>query len=232
MMPLPLLNQHLFSGQDILIDIFSAIVVLMIAFFSVKYYKLSGKNKNHLWVAGAFFTLGLGFIFEILTNFTIYRTVSVVKQVGLAAFTYQGVVPTNILFNIGFLGYEVLTLFGLYLLFMLYQSKKSVTNFIITTYLLLISIYFAPIEHVFHLTAALLLILITYEYYLTHKKTKSKTTKMLMCSFGIIALSQIVSIFINFHSVMHAIAGLVQLIGYVLLLITFVLVLKNAKKTR
>ncbi|MGD0341192.1 MAG: hypothetical protein ABSA76_05745, partial [Bacteroidales bacterium] len=215
---------------DILIDLFSAIVVLMVGFFSLKNYNLS-KNKKHLWIACSFFTLGVAFIFEFLTNFTLYKTVLLTKTVGLVTATYKGLIPTGTLFFVGMLGYQFLTLVGLYLLFLLHDKNKSVSSIIITTYLLLISIYIMQLEYIFHITSALFLILIAAEYVSLYRKNKLKTTKMLAYSFGIIALSNLLAMLMSFHSAMHAIAGFVQLVGYVLLLVTFITVLKNAKKS-
>ncbi len=221
-----------FFGQDILIDIFSAIVVFTIGFFSIKSYKLSGKNKNHLWIAASFFLLGIGFIFEILTNFTLYREVILTKNIGLITLTYTGLLPTNTLYFLGTWGYEIFTLIGLYLLFMLYQEERSITNFIITTYLLLISMYFIQKAFIFNMTALLLLVLITREYYVKYQKNKLKTTRMLIYSFATLAVGNLIAIFVVFTPTIHAIAGAIQLVGYIILLITFILILNNAKKKR
>ena len=221
-----------FYGMDLIIDVFSVIVLLLIGYFSIKNYKLSGKNKNHLWISGSFFLLALGALFDILTNFTIYYRTLITKEIGLLTLTYQGFVQSNLLYIIGITGYKILTLIGLYLLFMLYKKNKSPLDFVITTYLLLVSVYFVHLGYLFNITASLLLMSITYEYFVTYKKNKHPNTKLLACSFGIITLSHIFSIFLKSESLIYVSAESIQLIGYSLLLFTFIKVLKNAKKAR
>lgn len=222
-----------FCGFDVLIDVFSLIVLLMIGYFSLKNYKLSGNNKNHLWIGGSFFTLALGFLLKVLTNFTLYYKVLVTKQIGLLTLTYEKFVPSNILVFIGFNGYKILTLIGLYMLFMLYQKEKSMPDTIITTYLLFASIYFVQETYLFNITCALLLILITYEHHSNCKKQKTcSTVNMLTTSFGILALSHVLQVFLMYGTSLYVIAEAVQLVGYSLLLYTFIKVLQNAKKAR
>ena len=86
--------------------------------------------------------------------------------------------------------------------------------------------------YMFHLTSLVLLLLITMEYYSNHFKNKIITSRLVTYSFSIITLSQIVFIFVNLNPLIYVIAECVQLIGYAILLLAFIMVLKYGKKKK
>src|SRR3990170_997375 len=96
-----------FYSKDLLIDAVSALVLLLIASFAVRYYKLNKKNKNYLYLAGSFFLIALSFLFKILTNFTIYYKVFETMHFGDFILTYPTIQVSNILFLAGFLLYRL-----------------------------------------------------------------------------------------------------------------------------
>ena len=86
-----------FRGADILIDAFSMIVILLIAFFSIKCYRISRKNRNYVYLAASFIMIAASFLFKILTNFTFYSKILETKTVGIIAYTYQVIKPDYIM---------------------------------------------------------------------------------------------------------------------------------------
>ena len=222
-----------FYGKDILIDIVSIFVLSLIAFFSVRYYKVDKKNKNYLYLALSFFLISLSFLFRILTNFTIYYKVLETKQIGLLTFTYHAVKLTNILFFVGFFLYRLLTLLGLYMLYSIYQKNQPKSNIFIVTYLILISTCFSQSAYyIFHATALMLLLFVTAQYYKNYTRNKDFTAKSLVSSFALITISQIFFMFVEVNTLLYVIAEFIQLFGYGILLFTFIKVLQNAKKKK
>lgn len=220
-----------FYSKDLLIDAISALVLLLIASFSVMYYKLNKKNKNYLYLAGSFFLIALSFLFKILTNFTIYYKVFVTGHLGDFILTYPTVQVSNVLFFVGFLLYRLLTLLGLYMLYSVYQKNQSKSNIFLMVLFIIILTYFSELEYfIFHIIALALLVLITLQYYNTYKKNKQSASKFVTASFAIIGVSQIFSIFIFYDNVYYVVAELIQLVGYLILLMTFIRVLRDAKK--
>ena len=222
-----------FYGKDILIDTVSIFVLLLIAFFSLNYYKVDRKNKNYLHLAISFFLITLSFLFRILTNFTIYYKVFETKQLGLFTLTYQVIKSTGTLFFIGFLLHRTLMLLGLYMLYSIYQKNQSKSNILIISYLIIISTYFSQSAYyIFHVTSLILLLLITAQYYKNYTRNKNPTTKLLATSFVMITISQIFFMFVEINNLLYVVAELIQLLGYVILLFTFIKVLQNAKKKK
>jgi hypothetical protein len=211
-----------FYGKDILIDIFSIIVLTLIATFSFKYYKIN-KNKNHLWFSVSFGTLAIAFFFKILTNFTIYYQIIDTKTLGFLTFSYKTIQTSDVLFTIGFLFYIFLSLISLFILYEIYQKKHSRQNIFLFLFFITTTTYFTTSKYfLFHLTAFYLLFLITKNY------TRNEHSKILTIAFFIITASQLFFIFVNVNPVFYVIAETIQFMGYFLLLTTFIGVIKNA----
>jgi len=221
-----------FYGKDIVIDIVSILVLLLISYFSVRYYKINNQNKKYLFFASSFGFMALSFIFKILTNFTLYSKVIQTKQIGFVTFTYNAIQSSSILFTAGFLIYRILMLTGLLILYSMYSNTKK-ANIMLLLYLVFISTYFSrSAYYVFHLTALMFLVMITIQYWNNYKRFKHNTNKWLFYSFSFISLSQIVFVFMRFHALFYVTAELIQLLGYLSLLVTFIKVLKDGKKKR
>lgn len=220
-------NPTWFYGKDILIDIFSLLVLSIIAVYSIKYYKLNHKNKNYFWFSVSFFSLALSFFFKILTNFTIYYNVIKTQKFGPINLIYKTIETSNIFFSVGFLLYVFLTLLGFFILFETYQKNRSWQQALLTTFFIASVTYFTEYKYfVFHLAALAILSLITLNYF-----QKIKNNSMLLpSSFLIILFSQLLFIFTNLNQSFYVLAEIIQLIGYILLLATFIGVFKNVKK--
>ncbi len=225
-------NPHWFYGKDIIIDIVSIFVLFLIAFFSIKFYKLNKRNKNYLFLALSFIFIGCSFIFKIITNFTIYYHVLETRRIGFMTFTYNAVNSSHILFFVGFLMYRLLMLFGLYMLYSIYLKQQK-SNIFLISYLIIISTYFSSSAYyLFHITSLFFLVIITYRYLKNYKKNRDSTTKLLAYSFGMITLSQVVFVFVAINTFLYVIAELIQLASYISLLITFIMVLRHGKKKK
>ena len=220
-----------FYGKDLMIDVVSVFVLSLIAFFSIRYYKINRKNKNHLYLAVSFFLIAVSFLAKILTNFTLYYHIFETKTFGLYTLTYHTIKASAILFDIGYLFYRILMLLGLYMLYSIYYKDQPKSNIFIIAFFILISTYFSQAAYsTFHLTALAFLALITLHLYKNFRKNRQFTAKLLASSFAIISVSQVFFMSATFNNLLYVIAEAIQLIGYLILLITFFKVLRNAKK--
>lgn len=218
-----------FYGKDIIIDLVSMLVLLLIASFSIKCYRFR-KNRNYLFLGMSFGLLSVAFLFKALMNLEVYYTVVQTVHIGAITLTYETLKSADTLFETGFLIYRLLTLSGLYILYSIYH-KQPRTNYILVPYLLIIATYFTlQAYYMFHITAFIMLMLITADYYKNYCKTRNQATKLLAISFITITASQVFFILAASKLEFYAIGELIQLVGYITLLATFITVLRHGRK--
>lgn len=221
-----------FYKWEAIIDFISVFVLSLIAIFSISYYAINKKNRNYFYLGLSFLLIALSFIFKMLSNLIIYSRVLKTGKVGFITISYEVINSTNFHFA-GLLVYRTLTVLGLYTLYLIHKRKQPRTNILITLTLLLILVYFSQYNyHLFHIISLIFLSCITFEYYEIYGKNKSFLTKLVVCSYGLIAMSEFLFIFVRIDTLIYIIAELIQLIGYLILLFTFIKVRKNAKKKK
>jgi len=219
-----------FYGKDIIIDFVAVIALALISYFSMRYYRIDKKNKNFVFLSVSFMLLSAAFLSKILTNFTIYYPVIFTKQIGLVTLTYHVFHETNTLFIVGFLLYRLLYLLGLYILYTLYQEEKKMGESLLIIYLIAVSTYFSREAYfIFHITSLILLALICYRYSYHYKNRPTAFGRSLLSAFIVITISHLLSVFIGIDLFFYAIAEIVQLVGYGLLIWTFIKVLMHGK---
>ncbi|RME54608.1 hypothetical protein D6777_03240 [Candidatus Woesearchaeota archaeon] len=220
-----------FFGKDVIIDLVTVAALFTIFVFAIKYYKIN-KNKNYLWFGMAFLLMALSFIFKIATNFTIYYNVWHVKQIGPVLFTYKVLKKSDLLFYTGFLMYRVLMLLGLYVLFTRYIKQNNYVKILIL-YLLITIAYFSDYAYyVFHLTSFALLAMLAYHYFQNYQNRKVVSNLLLFASFALITLTQIIFVFVFYQPIFYVVAQMVQLVAYIMLIITLIMVQNYGKKKR
>lgn len=220
-----------FYGKDLIIDIVSVFVLSLIAFFSIRYYRINKKNRNYIYLAISFLLMAVSFLAKILTNFTVYYHIYEIRDFGIYTLTHYSIKASTILFDAAYLFYRLLMIAGLYILYSIYQKSQPKSNIYLIAFFILVSAYFSQSQYyIFHLTALMLLALITIQLYNNFRKNMQHNAKLLAISFAIIGISQIFFMSAGFSSLLYVIAETIQLLGYSILLITFIKVLRNAKK--
>ncbi len=228
-----LFSPQWFHGQDILIDIVSVIVLLLISGVTFQYHRFNKKEKKHLLFSIATLLLAISFVFKIMTNFTLYEQMYRTVILGFFTLTYKTVHYSDQLFLLGTLLYRLLTLAGFYMLYLVYTKNNSWYLHALMIYFMVVSLYFTSHAFsIFHLTTLLLLLPLLWHYYANCRRTKDKAGKLILASFSIIAISQIAFIFLDFDKIIYVLAESIQLLGYSLLLISLLLVLRHGKKKK
>jgi len=220
-----------FFGKDILIDVVSILVLLFISFFAWRFYALNKGRKSYALLAVSFLLLALSFCSKVLTNFTLYSVKEHKVQLGLQTFTFQFINYSDNFFLFGTLIYRLLTIYGFYLLYSLYYKKQDKTMIFMMLYFIFVSTYFTwSAYYLFHLTVFFLLLFILFKLYCNCKMTKDLPARWLFVSFATIALSQLFFMFIRMEEELYVVAEGVQLLGYIILLVGFLMVLYYGKK--
>ena len=223
-----LCNITWFCGHDLWIDLVSAVTVLLIAFFSFRFYRIDKKKKS-LALAFSFSLIAIAFLFNILTNFSVYANVFETINFGAVTVVQHSYRLSPILRTIGYLAFRFFMLIGLYSLFSVKSENPKTTNALVGM-LIFIAVFFTRSSYyIFNMLALLLLLFIAYQYYSAYLEKKNKNTLLLFWAFAIIASSQAIFTFIMVNFC-YAVASIVQLLGYLLLLWALVRIVYYAKK--
>ena len=218
-----------FWGKDIFIDSISALVLILIAVFVTRYYRIN-RSRNYLYFAVSFYLIALSFLSKILINFTVYYQVLHTQIVGSIQYTQIILKSSEILSISGLFFYRLLTLIGLFTLYSIYE-KQSKANILLMAYFIVMSVFFSKEEYyLFYILSFIFLGIISNRYYQNYRNNKKKETGMLAASFAIIALSQVLFVFINFTTHLYVAGEAMQLVGYIILFVTFVSVLKHGRE--
>ncbi len=220
-----------FLGFDVLIEVFSFIVLAIFCALSIKNYRVDREKKGFLYMAIGFGLVALAQLATILTKTILYYDFDPIQQIGNSIVASQIVNSVDIFYYIGFFFYRFLTLVGLYIIYRLHNTRTYLGDILIFCYFILLSILASTeIYYFFHLTALALLLLITRNYYGIYKENHFKNTKTLMVAFGILALSQL--LFVFSPGVVQVSANIVELISYILLLFLSIKIRKNGKEKK
>ena len=221
-----------FAAKDLIIHGFIVLTLILIAAFSFRFYFLKKKeNKNYLYFALSFILLAISFLWKMATDITIVYDMISTKKVGILTITFKTLYTEKLLFVAGHFVHYLLFLLGLYILYVV-LNRKSTMNHLLLLYFIVITTVFSNFSYfIFHLTALALLTGIIYRYYWIYRANKRLPTKIIVVSFCIIAFSQLVYMFVKlWPTVIYIAAQALQAIGFLLLLIAFVLALKYGKK--
>jgi len=220
-----------FIGKDVIIEIFSLVVLVTFAVIAYRYYKLN-KNRNILYLGSGFGLIALAQLATILTKLVLYYNIGPSEQIGEAIITSQIVGSVDIFYYAGFFFFRFLTLLGLYMIYRLPRERRSIGDYLIVLYFVLISSLLSKeIFYIFHLTALFILILIVEKYYLIFKENKFFNTKVLMVAFGILALSQLIFVLSDIE-ILFVLANVIELISYTIFLALIIRIWKYGKEKK
>src|SRR3972149_4792106 len=206
-----------FIGKDVVIEVFSLVVLAIFVFLAYRYYRLN-KNRNILYLASGFGLIALAQLATILTKLVLYYDIGPTQQIGQALVTSQVVNSVDIFYYAGFFFHRFLTLIGLYIIYRLPRERRSIGDYIIAIYFIFISsLASKEIFYLFHFTALCLLILIVEKYFLIYKENRFFNTKVLMMAFGLLALSQFVFI-LSTIDVLFVLGNVIELVSYTIFL--------------
>jgi len=220
-----------FLGKDVIIEGFSFIVLFIFSFLAIRNYKLN-KNRSFLYLGVGFALIALAQLAAVVTKLVLYYDIGPSQAIGTAVVTSQLVNSVDIFYYAGFFFHRLFTLLGFYIIYRLPRQKKSVVDYLLVAYFILISALLGMgVFYLFHLTALVLLVLIFDNYHALYKKNKFVNTKILLIAFGILALSQLIFILSSIE-IMFVLGNIIELISYTILLILVIRILKHGKKKK
>ena len=225
------LNPDWVLGKDVLIEFFSFIVLFIFSILAIRSYKLN-KNRNFLYLGWGFGLIALAQLAAVITKLVLYYDIGPTQAIGDLIITSQLLSSVDIFYYAGFFFQRFLTLCGLYIIYRLPRVKKSVGDYVLVVYFILLSaILSTSFYYLFHLTSLFLLVLIVNNYYQVYKKNKFVNTKILIVAFAMLALSQLIFVLSQIDA-LFVLASAIELISYLGLLFLVIKILKHGKKKK
>ncbi len=220
-----------FIGKDVIIDIFSLFVLVIFTFLAYRNYKLN-KNRSIFYLGSGFGLIALAQLAGILTKLVLYYKTVPIRQIGEAIITSHIVSSVDIFYYAGFFFQRLFTLIGLYMIYRLPRDKKTIGDYGIIVFFIMISSFLSnEFFYIFHLAALFLLILIIENYVKIYKENKFYNTKILILAFSILALSQLIFI-LSKIGVLFVLGDVVELISYSIFLALIIRIWKYGKKKK
>ncbi|MBI2101675.1 hypothetical protein HYT53_03605 [Candidatus Woesearchaeota archaeon] len=218
-----------FFGEDVLIDAISIFVLALIAYFNIKYYKIK-KNKKSLNLTVAFILLAISFTLNIFINSGVHYNIMQMSTLGYGKLALEDIGSNSSIVFITYFLYRAVTLIGLCFFYSIYE-KQSKSNIFLLSFLIISLLYFSNSSYVmFHLGYFVILMLVTLQSIRGYGVKKYPATRLLVFSLGTITISQFSLLFAALDEKIYVAGELIQLVGYVALLITFIAVLIYGRK--
>lgn len=218
-----------FYGYDAIFELVSVVAVILIAWLSYKAYRFT-KNKNYKYLTFSFLLIGLSFIVKTITNLIIYFEPLKEKQVGFLIISYYNIQRLTMVHDIGYFFFRITVLLGFLIILLLALKIKDKKEISLLVFFIIISTMFSNSQYfIFHITCAFMLNIIFHYFFLNWRKKRTESSLTLALAFFMILLSQIVFIFVVFNKSIYVIGEIFQLFGYLVLLYTYLLVLRVHK---
>ena len=221
-----------FYGLDSIIEAVAAIVCMLLVYYSYKCFRLTRENR-YLYFSTAFSSLTIAFIAKIFGTLAIYKPIITRTTIGSTIHeTFGRLTPTDIN-AIALIVHFFFILLGFMILFLIYSRLKWRNQRVVALmlYFVFIATWLGIVHYqMFYFTSFVLLLLITYSYYKNYKDIKTWKARFVLFSFGILLLSQAFFIFVIYSRTIYVLAELLQLLGFVYLLIPFMLIFRKKPK--
>jgi|TARA_Y100000310_G_C20618150_1_gene781791 hypothetical protein len=221
-----------FYGFDSVIESIAIIVSVLLVYYSHKCFKLTKENK-YLYFSTAFLSLTFAFIAKIIGTLAIYKPTITRSALGSSIHqTFTSVTPSGIN-ALAFIVYIFFILVGFMILFLIISrlTWKNQRVIALLVYFVFLATWISIVHYqLFYVTSFVLLLLITYSYYRNYREIKSEKAKFVFIAFSIILVSQAFFVFSIYSEIIYVLAELVQLLGFVYLLIPFILIFKKKPK--
>ena len=220
-----------FLAPDVLINVFSFLILITFFILCIKSYNVN-KKKGILYLGVGFAFIALGQLAITMTKFVLYYHTTFANAIGNALINSNIVSSVNVVYNLSIFLNGLFTLIGLYVIYRLPQKEKSIKDILLILYFILLSLFISSdVYYIFHISALMLFLLISYSYYTIYKKNKFSNTLILSISFGILAVSQLLFT-ISQANVITVLADLLELGSYITLLVLIIRILKHGNETK
>lgn len=225
-LPSYIFSPNWFYGIDSIIEAIGVIICILLVYYSYRCYNLTSE-KRYLYFSVAFLSLTLAFISKVMGSLTIYDPNVNLSALGSAFHSIFNKITPDMINAWAFLLYIFFMTFGFMTLFLIVSKLEWKDKRVIAMlgYTVFIATWLGVIHYqLFYLTTFFMLCLIAYSYYQNHLEIKSKNALFVSVSFLILLISHAFFIFAIYSRMIYVTAEIIQLAGFLCLLIPFVMI--------
>ena len=215
-----------FLNVDIIIEIISLVIALLIGIYSHKAYKFTEQRK-YFFFATAFYLIAFSLLIKTMAS---WLSCSQFKQVVLESMTVikYNLSKIQIIYTLGSFFHRFFMLSGLIILTILCLKIRTKKVMILLIFFTFISTWFSRETYfIFHLIAAFLLLYISLSFYANYYRKRTKNAFLVAIGFALMFFSQLIFIFVLLDPKIYPFGAIVQVIGYLFLLLTYILLGKK-----
>jgi len=216
------LRPEWFMGYDMLLEVMFAIILLLVAWYSFKSYKLTNSNSLKLF--------GFGFLFMSFAYFMLFLS----NVAGFYALSSVDASPAMrimdyIHFNLlGLNLYILLFSAGLMTLTYMTLNNKSEKLYALLMIPMLLALGLSANRFfLFHLICVFLMLIVVIHYRSCYKKTKKQSSLITFVAFSLLLFGKIIFIFSGDYFEFYVAGHLIEFGAYLLILLSFIKVLRK-----
>jgi len=210
-----------FYGYDIVLELFFAVISLVVAAFAFRLYKKTSQRNLALF-STAFSLIGFSYLIQSIINFLI---LSKVNETVCRAIKIQSVASFN---TFGLLVHIFFMTIGLSVLVYLASKQEKVRMLFLLSLISLLGIFLSKNTiYTFYLFSTIFLAFISWHFISNYLKNKKSKTLLIAIAFLFLLFSSLHFLISVNHQLFYAIGHILELIAYLLILINYYLILKK-----
>jgi len=220
-----------FYGIDIFFEMFSVIVVLLVARYGYKLYAIT-QDKKHRHFSLFFMMLGIALVFKILSNFTIYYSDVYSLNIANSVFYFETSHMSEILFMLGYTVFRFLMMAAFFGLLYLNWKGNSEMFMLSTIFIFIVSVFSHSAYFIFHIVTSVIIIMLLKNQMRIRAKPSTREHGLASMAFLLLLISQAAFTLSAIDSVLYVIGEFFQTFGFSVMLYGYMLVMKYEKKAR
>ena len=166
-----------FLTGDVMIDLFSLVILALFLSLAFKSYALS-KKKSVLYLGIGFLLIAAAEFVTIITKLPLYYNTDITTQIGTAVLSSNIVNTVDVFYYVGFFLQRFLTLLGFYVMYRLHYENKLTKDFLMLLYFIFVTALLShSIYYFYHLTALIFLASIIDNYEKTYRSEERRVGK-------------------------------------------------------
>ncbi len=220
------LAPYWFFGYGLLLKLAFAIIVLIVSIYAFKVYKISNQKQSRLFGI-SFLLISLSYFVQALAN---YAILSKLDQNICVALKIMSVDTLNM---IGFYAHIIFFTAGLVTLTYMTLKCDNAKTYALLLTLAITSLIFNPSTvYFFYLLSSILLAFIAVYYFAYFVSKRQPRTLLVLVAFMFLLFGNIHFLFSVNHEIYYLIGLFLELVAYIAILVSLILVVKKHKKSR